>query len=1122
MSATSSPPEEAGPKGGGADHSTSWSGPHPTSPPPGDPPQCEPGVTTVEVPIGRRVMVVSDLLLTPEASPSSVAVSTELARTLDTWDGPGILVIAGNLFDLTSEGHPAKGPPHDRCARSMEAHLALREALSRFASGRDRRVIRQTGTHEPGIDSDTGVLASMEREGFEHRGPIDLHLHTANGDRVVRVEPGEHAYAPGCEPSGSGPDPEADAKPGAIGPSVAGSRWSSFARQSTTGAPWLEGLSRLSDPSSLSRFVVSRTLYRRLGRYAWWLLVPFLVAGLLRVAVTPWVLVHLGSGLPARAIRHARAADAGDQLAVAALVALVVLGVLAVVLGILSRRLWSILGGGSLDRVRLEAGANDRARDAARRLVGRGHSGLITAATFQSELTNLGIGFYANVGATAEVVEEHSGRLGLPPVFVHSRRVSWVELETGADLHARLLLANQALDSPSLLERLFDRRDGVNSRSSRPDLVASYPVGGSWPPAPDLRLAHRRARRVRRWAALAILAAGITDLLDAVTPPLRTRLHFLLEFLPLRVTEAAGALIAMSGLALLALGRGILRGQRRAWRVAVFLLATSIILHLVAGADVEESVLTVAVLALLLANRRDFQAASDWSSLRSALIALVGGVVGLVVVTTSLVELLTHVGPHRHPHLVWWTTLWAITERLAGVTTLPLPKRLNDFLSPALIALGLSIAALVLFLLTRPVVDRRLSSGRAAELRARDIVRRHGGSTLDYFSLRSDKHWFFHRDSLVAYAIYGGICLVSPDPIGPENERGQAWAAFRKFADDHGWVTAIMGAGEEWLPIYRESGMHNMYLGDEAVVNVQVFSLAGKSMKGLRQANNRIHKNGYTATFHDPAHLDPAVVEELTSLMSLSRRGEHERGFSMMLGRIFDPRDTGLLLTVVRDRDGAVAAMCQFVPAKGIDGYSLDLMRRDTGDHPNGLLDFALCSTLEHLRQEGFGGLSLNFAAMRSILSGEKGDGTLGRAERWALKRLSNFVQMESLWRFNAKYDPEWLPRYVVFDTAEHLVPVIMAILRAESMWELPVLGRLLASGAEKRVLAAQQDTEAFVGSVEAKSETRAGVDDRETAGPAAGDVDPMFETLDEETPARTPIASARTEADSSGLAPGP
>ncbi|HEV3280051.1 MAG TPA: phosphatidylglycerol lysyltransferase domain-containing protein [Acidimicrobiales bacterium] len=1018
----------------------------------------EPGATRVDVGVGRRVMVVSDLLLTPQATASTLATTRQLARALDTWDGPGVLIVAGNLFDLTGCAAPLA-----EAEQALRAHPELGGALTRFLDVDERRVIRQTGAHEPGYADDPDAMAHLAARGVEQCGPVDLHLRTASGVRVVRVEPGEHAYAVGCSGPETEFDPAADAKPGIVGPTPAGRAWRSLAAQSTDDAPWLIGLHRLSDPSALSRFVVSRTLYRRLGRYAWWLLVPFVVAALLRVAVTPWVLGRLGSSFTARAIRHAHQADWGDQLVVATSVALVVLGVLALVLGLLSRRMWSILGGGALDEVRSEAAANDTARDAGRRLVGRGYAGLITAATFQSELTHLGLGFYANVGATAEVVEEHRGRLGLPPVFLHNQRVSWVELETGAELHVRMLLAQNDLRSPNILERAVTR--GRSTGSLHPSLVASYPVGASWPPPPDLSQAHRRPRRVRRWTAAAILVAGVVDLLDAVTPPLRGRLHVVMEILPLGASVAAGTLIAMAGLALLAVGRGILRGQRRAWRVAVILLAGTIVLHLVAGADVEESAVALAVLVLLIVNRRDFQAASDRSSMRSALVALGVGALGITLVTAVSIELFTRLG-HHATRIPWWTALWAVSERLVGIRTIALPHRADRFISPALLAIGLSLVALTLFLLTRPVVDRRLTSGRAAEYRARDIVRRHGTSTLDYFALRSDKQWFFHRDSLVAYAVYGGVCLISPDPIGPLNEREQAWGAFRRFADSHGWVTSVMGAGEDWLSVYRDSGMHNIYLGDEAVVRVQQFNLAGGEKKGLRQAFNRIGKYGYTVSFHDPSHLDASLSEELTALMSLSRQGEHERGFSMMLGRVFDPRDTGLLLTVVRGPDGEAAAMCQFVPAPGIGGYSLDLMRRDPGEHPNGLLDFALCSTIEHLRAGGHQGLSLNFATLRSTLSGDKGDGTVQRAERWFLKRLSNFAQIESLWRFNAKYDPEWLPRYVVIDTAEHLVPVLMAILRAESLWEIPVFGKLLAAGAEKRMVAAQQETDEFIASL--------------------------------------------------------
>jgi lysylphosphatidylglycerol synthetase-like protein (DUF2156 family) len=346
----------------------------------------------------------------------------------------------------------------------------------------------------------------------------------------------------------------------------------------------------------------------------------------------------------------------------------------------------------------------------------------------------------------------------------------------------------------------------------------------------------------------------------------------------------------------------------------------------------------------------------------------------------------------------------------------------------------------------RPVVSRRLHrpSGDAATARARDIVHRHGSDTLAYFALRDDKSHFFWGDSVVAYAVYSGVCLVSPDPIGPASEHEPVWAAFHRFADDNGWSVAVLGATEEWLPVYRTSGMRELYVGDEAVVDCTRFELEGGHRKSLRQAVNRIAKYGYTAEFHDPAHLDPQLKERLLAMMGESRRGQVERGFSMTLGRVFDPVDAGLLLVVAFGPDGAPVAVCQYVPAPGIEGYSLDLMRRSQGEHPNGLLDFIVVQTIHHLRDRGMRGLCLNFATMRAVLAGETGPGISQRVERWFLRRMSDSMQIESLWKYNAKFDPEWHPRYAVYDSPENVLPAALAVARAESFWELPLIGRFL------------------------------------------------------------------------------
>jgi len=85
------------------------------------------------------------------------------------------------------------------------------------------------------------------------------------------------------------------------------------------------------------------------------------------------------------------------------------------------------------------------------------------------------------------------------------------------------------------------------------------------------------------------------------------------------------------------------------------------------------------------------------------------------------------------------------------------------------------------------------------------------------------------------------------------------------------------------------------------------------------------------------------------------RRGEAERGFSMMLGRLFNPRDKGLLLPSCTDRRASRRRLSVCAVARD-QRLLAHLMRRDPGEHPNGLIDFALCSTIEALRDIGRAG----------------------------------------------------------------------------------------------------------------------------------------------------------------------
>ena len=152
------------------------------------------------------------------------------------------------------------------------------------------------------------------------------------------------------------------------------------------------------------------------------------------------------------------------------------------------------------------------------------------------------------------------------------------------------------------------------------------------------------------------------------------------------------------------------------------------------------------------------------------------------------------------------------------------------------------------------------------------------------------------------------------------------------------------------------------------------------------------------------------------------------------------------MLAVCFAPSGEAAAFCQYVPSTTINGYSLDLMRRSEAEkHWNGLTDFVVVRTIEHLRALGMHGLGLNFAVMRSVLANEGGDRISHRIERRMLGWLSDSMQIESLWKYNAKFDPDWHPRYAVYAAPENFLSSVVAVAKAESFYELPLIGRFFA-----------------------------------------------------------------------------
>jgi lysyl-tRNA synthetase class 2 len=553
-------------------------------------------------------------------------------------------------------------------------------------------------------------------------------------------------------------------------------------------------------------------------------------------------------------------------------------------------------------------------------------------------------------------------------------------------------------------------------------------------------------RRTAGIVATLVWAFAVLTIVSALLPAQRDRIHDLTQVVPTPASAIATAVTLGLGVVLLHVAHGLRRRKRRAWRIAVGVTAVLVASHVLKGLDLEESTISAAMLALLVASRREFYAVGDrvgrgYTVRISVQLLLLDIGLGMALLTANRGRIVDH------PSLL--TQLDHVVRGLAGFPG-PLQfrgDRLANIVTATLLALGLLTLFVVAYFVLRPSQPpARLTTEDEQGLR--DLLARHGRrDSLGYFALRRDKLaiWSCSGKAAITYRVVSGVALASGDPIGDPEAWPGAIDAFLERARRHAWVPAVMGCSELGATIWRrEADLDALELGDEAIVDVASFSLEGRPMRGVRQAVARVERAGYTVRVRRAGDIPPEEFGGLLKVVAAWRGGAVERGFSMALSRLGDPAD-GDCVMVTAYQDGALRGVLNFVPW-GRDGLSLDLMRRDRGSD-NGLNEFMIVKLVQAAPELGVTRLSLNFAVFRSALErGERiGAGYLLRMWHRTLVFVSRWFQIESLYRFNLKFRPSWEPRFISFPTTRDLPRIAFAALEAEAFLVRPrPLQRLL------------------------------------------------------------------------------
>lgn len=188
--------------------------------------------------------------------------------------------------------------------------------------------------------------------------------------------------------------------------------------------------------------------------------------------------------------------------------------------------------------------------------------------------------------------------------------------------------------------------------------------------------------------------------------------------------------------------------------------------------------------------------------------------------------------------------------------------------------IGIVVGGYALIMLLRPVIYRR-RTWRPERVRADLIAAEHGHSALTEFTLALDKQFFFSHDRMcyISYRV-GDVALALGNPVGPADRIVACVTAFLAFSEENGWIPAFYQVGATWLGAYQSIGLKSMKVGEEAVIDLETFTLEGAEAKDFRYALNRFRKMGMQVLFVEP----PVSLSLLQRLKPVSDEWLRQKG----------------------------------------------------------------------------------------------------------------------------------------------------------------------------------------------------------------------------------------------------
>ena len=325
----------------------------------------------------------------------------------------------------------------------------------------------------------------------------------------------------------------------------------------------------------------------------------------------------------------------------------------------------------------------------------------------------------------------------------------------------------------------------------------------------------------------------------------------------------------------------------------------------------------------------------------------------------------------------------------------------------------------VLVGMLRTFVTADVSSLDADRERAREILQRHGITTLAYMTTWHGNSYWFAADgeSYVAYRVEGGVAITTGDPVGPAEQLERTVDEFVDYCSDHGWTPCLYSTTQATKRATDRLGWPSLQVAEETVLRLGSLAFSGKKFQDIRSSISRAKKSGITAEWIVFPNAPLSIRDQIAAISEewVSDKALPEMGFT--LGGIDELNDENVRCLIAVDADRTVHGVTSWMPSyrDGVPvGWTLDFMRRRSAGDVKGIMEFLIGTAALDVQTEGAEFLSMSGAPLAQA----NPDGELTGVPK-LLEYIGHTMEpvygFRSLLKFKAKFQPDYEPMYMCY-----------------------------------------------------------------------------------------------------------